>query len=81
MEQKGTFLKGGGEQGQMLGAQPGNEASGFGNEVAVGDLKWNHSGREMSQTTKGTDGRAARGQTLCRFREGTGCSWRARARL
>lgn len=38
----------------MLGVQTGKEASGFGNEVVTGDLKWSRFGGEMSQIAKGT---------------------------
>ena len=51
----------GNEQGQMLGVQAGKEASGFGNEVVMGELKWSHFGREMSQTAKGTGRLPGRG--------------------
>ena len=52
-------------QGQMLGVQAGKEASGFGNEVITGDLKWSRFGREMSQIAKGTGRLPGRGWVKC----------------
>ena len=49
----------------MLGVQAGKEASGFGNEVVTGDLKWSRFGREMSQIAKGTGRLPGRGWVKC----------------
>lgn len=52
-------------QGQRLGAQTGKEASGFGNEVVMGDLRQTSFGRGMSQGP----GRVGRGwiKDVCRL--------------